>query len=553
MRRRCHRRIHTWKLLALGVTAVSLCLAMSTGAAANSDDSTSLTRPSGLAIDSVEITTENVFNLADPRYNNLLFRLANHTHVVTRKAKVRREVLLQKGDRYDTTLVAESIRNLRRLNYLFKSDICLKKGARGENILAVTTSDKWTTSGGVSLGRSGGWNHLETSLTENNFLGLGIYMTHEIFYLEEERTFYQVELRDTRMWGSNLAGAVGYSDDPRLGRLLVSVGRPLYSLSRRWGWEVSYAAVRKRLDYYLGGTLAARDRLKSDAVQSSVQYRAGGDRFKYYFILLHGYTSIRDLGRKYNDSLSLAPEMVNHLVPRPGTDSLHHYVQGTIRFQQIHFAEYRRLNRFQKPEDVNLGLDARMTMGFTIPLHMKRYWYLQMNPQYTAAHDDMLMVFGASGQEWFSERRTIRTAVSCYLKTYWQYRPNLTLVTAVDYLSDRLFSGGQTLYEDEDRGLRGYPRYYAGGDSRVVVNLENRFFSNLEIMSVGIGGAVFADIGNIWAKEDPFSWRQTQAAAGGGLRLGSNRSTNAEVIRIDIAYALNRGSWQISAGTSQYF
>ncbi|NMC44955.1 MAG: hypothetical protein GYA46_13635, partial [candidate division Zixibacteria bacterium] len=104
-------------------------------------------------IDSVEIVTENVFDLSDPRYNNFLFHLANHTHVVTRKAKVRRELLLHKGERYDTALAAESIRNLRRLDYLYKSDIGLKTGDRGENILAVTTSDKWTISGGISPGR----------------------------------------------------------------------------------------------------------------------------------------------------------------------------------------------------------------------------------------------------------------------------------------------------------------------------------------------------------------------------------------------------------------
>ncbi|MDD4051184.1 MAG: hypothetical protein PHR28_04700 [candidate division Zixibacteria bacterium] len=521
--------------------------------ATDSGDPTVPADPPGFTIDSVEINPENVFDLSNPRYNNLLFRLANHTHVVTRKAKVRRELLLQKGEHYDTALVAESMRNLRGLKYLFKSDIRLKKGARGENIMVVTTSDKWTTSAGISPGRSGGRNRLEISLTENNFLGLGIYMAHELFFLEEERTFYQVEVKDARMWSSNLAAGFGYSDDPRLGRLLFTLGRPLYSLSSRWGWEISCARVKKRLDYYLDETLAARDRLKLDNIQEFVQYRIGGDRLKYYFMFLHGYTSINDLGRKYNDSVFLPPETVDRLVPPPGVDSVYHYLQGTIRLQQIHFAEYRRLNRFQQPEDFNLGLDARVSVGFTIPLHMKRYWYLHLNPQYSAARNDILMIIGVSGQQWRSENRTVRTIVNGYGKTYWQYRPNQTLVGAVDYLFDRLRRGGQTLYQDEDRGLRGYPLYFGGGDSRIVVNLENRFFTDMEIMSVGIGAAVFADIGNIWAKDAPFVLGRTRSAVGGGLRLGVNRATNAEVVRIDLAYALNRGRWQISAGTDQYF
>lgn len=504
-------------------------------------------------IDSVEIVTENVFDLSDPRYNNLLFRLANHTHVVTRKAKVRRELLLHEGERYDTALAAESIRNLRRLEYLYKSGIGLKTGDRGENILAVTTSDKWTISGGISPGRSGGWNRLEVSVSEKNFLGLGIYMSHELFYLEEERTFYQTEVRDGRIWGSDLAGAIGYSDDPRLGRLLASLGRPFYSLSQRWSWEIGLARVRKRLDYYLDGQLAARDRLKSSTTQSAVQYRAGGDRCKYYFIFLHGYASVDDVGRKYSDSLGLSPDAIDRLIPPSGTDSLHHYFQGTVRVQQIRFREFHRLNRFQKPEDINLGLDARLTCGLAIPIHLTRYWYLRFNPEYTAALGPALMVLGASGQEWRSPKKVLRTVVSCYGRAYWRYHPNWTLAVATSYLADRLPRGEETLYLDEDRGLRGYPRYYDGGTSRIIVNAENRLFTDLEMMSVGIGGALFADIGNIWAKGARPVWRQTRAAIGGGLRLGIDRSVSAEIVRIDVAYAFSRNQWQVSVGTQQYF
>jgi hypothetical protein len=551
MYRRYFKHIRLWTLVAAGAIMVFWPVALAQ--AADPGDSAVADTAPGCIIDSVEITTENVFDLSDPRYDNLLFHLANHAHIVTRRVKVRQELLLQKGDPYDTALVAESVRNLRNLKYLFKSDIRLRKGSRGENILAVTTSDKWTTSGGISPGRSGGRNRLEVSLTENNFLGLGIYMTHELFFLEEERTFYQAEVYDGRMWGSDLAVGFGYSDDPRLGRLVFTLGRPLYSLNSRWGWEISGVRVRQRSDYYLDEALAARDRLKSIGIQESIQYRFGGDRLKYYVMFLHSYTSLADLGRKYGDSISLPPETINRLVPRPGVDSVYHYLQATVRLQQIRFAEYLRLNRFQQPEDINLGLDARASVGFTIPLHMKRIWYLRLNPQYSVALGDVLLLVGASGQDWRSENRTIRTVVSGYGKAYWQYRTNQTLVGAVNYLSDRLQPGGQTVYEDEDRGLRGYPLYFAGGDSRIVVNLENRFFSDVEVLSVGIGAAVFADIGNIWAQGDPLAIRRTKASVGGGLRLGANRATNAEIIRFDLAYALSRGCWQISAGTDQYF
>jgi hypothetical protein len=124
---------------------------------------------------------------------------------------------------------------------------------------------------------------------------------------------------------------------------------------------------------------------------------------------------------------------------------------------------------------------------------------------------------------------------------------------AVQYLSNRLEDYSYTLYLDEDHGLRGYPAYAFNGEDRLVVNIENRLFSNLEILSVGIGGVAFADIGSIWSRESDPKLNDLQTAFGAGLRFGVSRSTQGEVVRIDLAYAPNRGAWQISFGTGQYF
>lgn len=503
-------------------------------------------------IDSVEIINQNVFDLTDRRYRMFLFRLANHTHVVTRKSEIRRELLVRKGDVYDTALVNESARNLRRLNYLLKVDIGLKTGDRGERILAVTTSDRWTTSGGVSWHRSGGRNDLQLSLKENNLLGHGIFMAHDVFFMEAERTFYQVEVRDSRLGGTNLSTGIFYSDDPRMGRLLVTVGRPLYSLSQRWGAEVAYSSLQRRIDYYLAQSLVARDRLRQQSINTALQYRRGGEKAKYSFLLQYGYTDLHDRGRHWEDTAASITDMAA-ILPPTGVDSVFHSCHGTLRFQQIRYAVYYRLTRFQKLEDVNLGLDMRFGVGMYLPRHLTRQWQLLFNPQYTAGSEHMLAICGVAEQRWLAAGRTIRTVTEAYAKAYWQFMTNHTLVVAANYISDRLKESSQTLYLDEERGLRGYPLFYAGGESRLTANIEERLFSDLELLSVGIGGAVFADIGNIWSRGDPFRWAETRGAIGGGLRLGISRTTNAEVVRIDMSYALERGQWQISAGLGQYF
>lgn len=85
------------------------------------------------------------------------------------------------------------------------------------------------------------------------------------------------------------------------------------------------------------------------------------------------------------------------------------------------------------------------------------------------------------------------------------------------------------------------------------MNLENRIFSRFELMTIGIGGVVFADIGNIWDRDHKIAVRDTRIAIGAGLRFGISRSTRHEIVRLDLAYAVEAARWEISIGTGQYF
>ena len=167
--------------------------------------------PAGPIIDSVEIRPENVFDLAEPKYDNFLFRLANKTHFVTRPGVIRRELLLKKGDVYDTALVSETVRNLRALPFLLKTEIRLDTGQGGKSIMVVNTSDKWTTTGGVSFHRTGGRDDLRIGIKENNFLGYGIFMSHNFLIVENDRDYYQVEMSDNRVWGKGFSATLFYN------------------------------------------------------------------------------------------------------------------------------------------------------------------------------------------------------------------------------------------------------------------------------------------------------------------------------------------------------
>ncbi|MCP4567764.1 MAG: hypothetical protein GY841_09325 [FCB group bacterium] len=503
-----------------------------------------------LIIDSVEINSENVFELDSPAHNNFLFRLANSCHIVTRRSVVVRELLLRQGHPYDSALANESERNLRSLPYLLKTEIFMKRGGNGDNILVVNTSDRWTTTGGVSLHRSGGRSDLQIGLEENNFLGYGLFMSHDYFILEDDHNFYQFEIRDNRFLGRKLMTGFLYSDNPRSGRLVARAGKPFYSLKQQWAGQIDYARILRRNDYPLDSFIAARDRLRAQELHLLGIYRVGQPHMKYHFGLAYAYKDIRANDRKFMIADTNSQDL--NLPPLAG-DSIINYLEASIRFQQNNYHKYSRLNRFHKPEDINLGLDARISFGEAFLADNARYQYLQSRINYIFGWEEILIINAVSGEGWYSAGQRMRTVASASMKTYWKYRHNQTLVFGLRFRSDRLKNRSQTTYLDEDRGLRGYPLYHAGGEDRLIINIENRFFSDVEILTVGLGGVIFADIGNIWSRDSEILLRDTHSAIGIGLRLGTSRSSQAEIIRIDLAYAVSLQNWQISFGTGQFF
>ena len=87
----------------------------------------------------------------------------------------------------------------------------------------------------------------------------------------------------------------------------------------------------------------------------------------------------------------------------------------------------------------------------------------------------------------------------------------------------------------------------------LVINLEDRIFTPLELLWTGIGAAVFADGGYAWKSSEPVSMRDMKWSAGIGLRLGLNKSTGSRVIRLDFARALDGSGYLFSVSTDHIF
>ena len=92
-----------------------------------------------------------------------------------------------------------------------------------------------------------------------------------------------------------------------------------------------------------------------------------------------------------------------------------------------------------------------------------------------------------------------------------------------------------------DTGLRGYPRSYQTGDRRVLLNVEERVYTDwYPFRLFRVGGAVFYDLGRAWGGpgESPSS-AHWASDVGFGLRILSARSAFGNVLHIDLAFPLN--------------
>jgi hemolysin activation/secretion protein len=92
-----------------------------------------------------------------------------------------------------------------------------------------------------------------------------------------------------------------------------------------------------------------------------------------------------------------------------------------------------------------------------------------------------------------------------------------------------------------DNGLRGYPLRYQVGDRRVLLTVEQRYFTDwYPFRLVRVGGAVFADAGRTWgdnpAGGPPLGWLKD---LGIGLRLAPTRASGRDIIHLDLAFPLD--------------
>ena len=351
---------------------------------------------------------------------------------------------------------------------------------------------------------------------------------------------YTLQVEDPQLFGSRWTTGGIFSTDPFNKLYSVQLIRPFYSPDTRWAGGFSISDNRQVIRLFEGGTEISRLRFEGEALQAFGSF-AWGERYKKkrsqltYSLINNAYSKIVALTTR----------------PIPPDENLHR-LTASLRLENLSFAEDRRIDNFVVTEDITLGSVTRFAIGRTgipFPSAVRRF---EVEVARSQAHQlaPGQYVFMRAG---FQTKFNKDTITSFNLRYYNKMLPGQTIAMnfRVDYASNLELSNQYLL--GGDSGLRGYTARAFSGARSLLVNLENRFFSDINILTIALGGVAFFDAGNVWEEHEAIKFSDLNTSIGLGIRLGYTKSPNSRVGRIDFGLPLNGRGLEISIGIGQQF
>ncbi|MCL7957676.1 MAG: hypothetical protein M8840_08795 [marine benthic group bacterium] len=506
-------------------------------------------QPPAPTIDRVEITTENVFSEEEVR-DNFIFRLLNKIRFDTSPRVVQKELLFGPGSTLDSTQLAETERNLRRLG-IFRS-VDVDTATRRDSLIAeVTTRDSWSTQPIFSFSFSGGTLTGRIGLSEKNLFGSG-NRARVAYRKGVDRNALELDALFRRLFGSQIdvAGLYFGLSDGDIGQWYV--GDPWRSAEdhREIGFGGDYS--NRRIPQYRVFSAAQAD-------TTFYRYRGFGQGLSLGVATVARsgrYVRLGVEGAVRNDRYLFEADTASVLAP---PDSVKGWIGGFVESRSDRFEVFQYLNGFSR-EDVNLspyvsagiriapsgfgydrdgiGLAGSVGTGArTGPVFLRLD--LRANALFTSVGVD-------SGRVVLNLSAAAKPA-----------RKQAILVGAFGGILENPPPGSE-FDLGFDRAPRSYDPHSFVGTRAVSGTVEYRWYVWDSLLGLfGLGFAGFVDYAGAWYPDQDARWGGN---VGLGLRTGSARGSGASTGRIDFGYRFgpdaadsDGGRWALSLGTGFSF
>ncbi len=487
----------------------------------------------GAVIGEIEIRVENVFNPELPEEDRRLFRWTNRLHRTTRPEVVRSQLLFRSGEPYSVRLLRETERLLRSRKYLYD---CRVRPLRYEDNtvdLEVWVKDVWTLKATGAVKRSGGENSVRFELQDSNLFGTGKSVALERSS-DVDRSSVIAKYLDRNVGGSRVRLDFTYSDNSDGDLVNLAAGRPFFALDTRWA-AGGFVRDDDRIDsLYRLGKVVERFRHRQERLDLGGGLSRGlvGRRARRWTFGL-GYARDRFAAEPGLEAPAALPEDVTRVYPWVG-------------FERVEdaFALTRDQDQLSRTEDVLLGTHYRGRLGFaSTALGSDRdqlVFDFRADAGFEPAPGQRLRL-RAGGLGRLDRGGPENLALTGEGRFYWRDFGRHLFFAQLETGFVRDLDGREQLLLGGDSGLRGYPLRYQDGEARLLVTLEQRFFTGFYPFRLfWVGAAVFFDAGRVWTDERSLSpglgWLKD---VGVGLRLSSSRSGFGTVVHFDVAFPLD--------------
>ena len=491
------------------------------------------TPAAGTTIGEIHFDRRNIFDVENPEEDVWLYRLINRFHVLTRESTIRDQLLFREGDEFDARQLEESERILRGNKYLFDAAIEPSANTDGTVDLTVTTRDVWSLTPELSFSRSGGEDEWDFGFEESNLLGTGqrVLFVHSETVDRDANTF---EYRNPQIGRSWVGTTVRFADASDGNTGFFSMAKPFHELDARRAGGVSVFNDDRVDSLYVLGERAAEYRQERDYVSAFAGISNG---------LQNGWVRRWTAGVTYDDvdfSVPLQPELP---VALPADRKLVFPFVGFDIFED-RFEKASNFNQMGRSEDFFLGRRIAGTLGWSetgLGADRDAVIYAITASRGFGSLDSHALFVSADLRGRLESGDTANATSRIDLRYYWHQSERRLFFARIDGTLGHDIDLDTPVEIGGDTGLRGYPLRYQSGDSRVLISLEQRYFTDwYPFRLFRVGGAVFADAGRTWG-DDPLGGENLGwlTDVGFGLRLAPTRIGTDKIFHVDVAFPLN--------------
>ena len=525
-----------------GVATICFTLLLS-GPLLALDDTTE--PPDGIRVGTITIVAAEIFD-EDPEGFSAPYAVANKLHIRTRDQVVERELLFATGQTLDAELLAQTERNLRGLRFLRDARVETTlvdedgDGVADRADVLVRTWDAWSLSPRLDYSSIDTRSVYEVGASERNLLGLG----KEISVSRRQnldRTSNRLLYRDPQLAGSRLALTTSIASLTDGGEGFFTLERPFFSLQETWAVAVRAGGFSRNDPLIANGETVGQ--LRHLGRWADVELARAFRRRPTRALRVHAAYRLRheDVG----------PERREYGIAEVGVGAIEH-----------DFVQLTHVNRFERPEDFNLGARTVASFGVsTSPLGGQAGTTFFLAAEHIRglslgdAHFLTGRVRATTRQEADEFRNALLEVDVRYLK---KHALRHALIGGIDFRHGHRLDPEVQVRLGAESGLRGYPVRQFVGTRALLLSAEERWFIADDVgQLVSLGVAGFVDSGFAWAEGRRVDIGDLRTSVGVSLLLGANRIAARSGIRFDLAYALNPiddvGRWVFVSGSDITF